>query len=70
MQKTVTCLKLDANGKKFSVVFHREDEKHPFWLYRHTWSKSPNGDWYVERKRIDIKLKDMKSCLYYLSREY
>ena len=70
MAKTKQCLKLDAGGKKFSVVYHADDKYNPFWVYRHTWGLKRCGYGYAEHKSIEVKYADLKSCLYYLTREY
>ena len=66
MAKTRQVLKMDACGRKFTVVFHEGDEN-PYWIYRHTWGLRECGCGCAERKRIEAKYADMRSCLYYLS---
>ena len=66
MAKTIQLLKMNADGRKFSVVFHEYTEN-PYWIYKHTWELRGCGYGYSERKRIVAKYADMRSCLYYLA---
>lgn len=67
MSNTTQVLKLEANGRKFTVVLHHDGSEKPYWIYRHTWSLRSCGYGYSERKRIEVKYADMKSCLIYLA---
>ena len=67
MANTTQVLKLEVNGKKFSVVLHHNDSTNPFWVYRHTWGLRSCGYGYSEHKRIEVKYADIKSCLFYLA---
>ena len=69
MSKTNQVLKLEANGRKFTVVLHHDGSGNPFWVYRHTWSVRTCGYGCSERKRVEVKYADMRSCLYYLANE-
>lgn len=66
MAKTTQVLKMSACGRKFSVVYHEGDDN-PYWIYRHTWALRECGYGMSERKRIEAKYADMRSCLYFLS---
>lgn len=66
--KTKQVLKIDACGKRFSVVYHDGDIK-PFWLYRITYVWSEH-DGYRQRKTIEVKYADMKSCMIYLAQQF
>ena len=68
MGKTWQVLKMNDHGQAFSVIFHEDDKRNPYWLYRHTWGARKNGLGYTEHKRIECKYADMTSCLYYLAR--
>ena len=70
MAKTKQVLKMDVNGKKFSVVFREKDSRNPYCVYRHTYAWAARDDGahvYSERKRIEVKYADMRSCLFYLA---
>ena len=64
--KTRQVLKLDANGRKFTILYH-EGVNNPYWIYRHTWSPRQDGCGYSERKRIEVKYEDIQSCLFHLA---
>jgi hypothetical protein len=66
MAKTRQVLKLEDGGRKFSVVYHDGDQN-PYWIYRHTWALRECGYGCSERKRIEAKYADMRSCLFFLS---
>lgn len=66
MAKTKQVLKLEDGGRKFSVVYHEEDKRNPYWIYRHTWGLRECGYGCSEHKRIEAKCADLHSCLYYL----
>jgi len=66
MAKTRQLLKMNVDGRKFSVVYH-EGCNNPYWIYRHTWGLRECGYGYSERKRIEIKYADFKSCMIYLT---
>ena len=66
MEKTRQVLKFCDGGKKFSVVYHYGKEN-PYYIYRHTWALRECGYGYSERKRLEVKYADMRSCLYWLS---
>ena len=66
MAKTRQILKMCEAGKKFSIVYH-EGARNPYWIYRHTWAMRECGYGCSERKRIEVKYADMKSCLFYLA---
>ena len=70
MAKTKQVMKLESNGRKFTIVKHEDDEINPFWVYSHSWSIRECGYGMSERKRIEVKYTDMKSCLYYLARYF
>lgn len=63
MAKTRQVLKLEAEGQKFTVIYH-EECVNPFWVYQHTREHGQYG--WRERKRIQVKYADIQSCLYYL----
>lgn len=67
MAKTRQVMKLEANGKKFSVIYRESDKSNPFWVYRHTWGLRECGYGYAEHKRIEVKYANIESCLYYLA---
>jgi len=68
MAKTRQVLKIEENGKKYSVIY-REGEKHnPYVVYWHSFGQRQNGYGLAEHKKIDAKFADMRSCLYYLSK--
>lgn len=69
MSKTSQVLKLEANGRKFTVVLHHDGSDNPFWVYRHTLCVRTCGYGYSERKRVEVKYADMRSRLYYLANE-
>lgn len=69
MAKTRTVLKVTEGGKKFSVVYH-DGDNNPYWVYRHTWALRECGYGMSERKRIEIKYADFKSCMFYLSQQW
>lgn len=63
-------MKLEFGGRKFTIIHHNEDKIHPFWVYRHTWGLRDCGYGMSEKKRIEVKFSDLKSCLYYLGQTY
>lgn len=67
MANTITVMKLNANGKKFSVVYHPNDSMNQYWVYRHSWGLRECGYGMSEKKRIEVKYADMRSCLIYLT---
>lgn len=70
MAKTKQVLKMDVHGKRFSVVYREADSRTPYCVYRHTytWAAREGGAHvYSERKRIEVKYTDMRSCLFYLA---
>lgn len=66
MAKTRQVLKLEEEGQKFTVVYH-EECVNPFWVYRHTRGLRQCGYGMSEKKRIEVKYADVKSCLYYIA---
>lgn len=66
MAKTRQILKLDVNGRKFTVIYH-DGDNNPYWIYHHTWALRECGYGMSERKRIVDKYADFKSCMYYLT---
>lgn len=66
MAKTRQVLKLEDGGRKFSVVYH-EGDQNPYWIYRHKWALRECGYGMSERKRIEVKYADLRSCLFFLS---
>lgn len=63
MEKTRQIMKLADNGRKFSVVYKESEKYNKYVIYRHTW----NGATHTERKRIEVKYSDLRSCLLYLA---
>ena len=68
-KKTKQIAKIEAKGKKFSIVYH-EGDTNPYWIYRHTWSVAQSGYGITEKKRIEIKYADLHSCFFYLHEIY
>lgn len=67
MAKTTQVLKLEANGKKFSVIRKESEKYNPFVIYRHTWGLRECGYGCSEHKRIEAKYADMRSVLFHLA---
>lgn len=67
MAKATQLLKMCANGRKFSVVYREDQKYNPYYVYRHTWSLRECGYGYGERKRVEVRYADMKSCMIYLT---
>lgn len=67
MSANTTILKLN-HGHKFSVVYRAGDDK-PYRIYRYTWAMSSAG-YTTERKRLEAKYADFKSCLIYIANSY
>ena len=70
MSKTTQVLKLESNGRKYIVVKHEDDTINPFWVYSHSWGLRGCGYGMSERKRLEIKYGDMKSCLFYIAQHF
>lgn len=66
--KTKQVLKIDACGKRFSVVYH-DGQVNPFCVYRITDVPTEYG-YYRQRKTIEVKYADMKSCMIYLTQQF
>ena len=62
MPKTKQVAKIEANGKKFSIVY-REWNGMPYIVYQHTWALRKCGYGYTERKRIYSYGEDLFSAL-------
>lgn len=66
MKRTYQALKINACGKKFSVIFHTGTNCNPYWIYEHTMEYDKYG-FLREHKRLVEKYQNMDSCLYYLA---
>jgi len=66
--KTWQVLKIDCFGKRFQVVYH-DGCVNPFWIYRITDVPTDHG-YYRQRKTIEVKYADMKSCMFYLTQQF
>lgn len=62
MAKTKQVAKIEANGKKFTIVF-REDSKMPYVVYRHTWGMHKSGYGYVWHKSIESIYADLYTAI-------
>lgn len=69
-KKSWQVLTMCEGGKKFSVIFHNDGRTNPYYLYRHTWGVRKDGYGYGERKRIEVKYADFRSCLYYIVNQF
>lgn len=65
MAKTHQVMKLSTCGKRFTVVFHENTNRNPFWLYEHRWEYDEHGIPRDRRKLVD-KWQNFKSVLHYL----
>ena len=65
MAKTTQVLKLNACGKKFTVLFERGTNRNPFRLYEHerVYDKERG---FRERRKLVVKYQNMESVLYWL----
>ena len=66
MPRSKQVLKMDVNGRKYSVVY-RELCDTPYWVYRHSWALRECGYGMSERKRLEGRYADFKSCMIYLT---
>ena len=62
MPKTKQIAKIEAEGRKYTVIYHEEADR-PYWLYHHTWAQRKDGYGYSERKRLEHKYYDLYSLL-------
>ena len=69
MGKTRQVAKIEANGKKFTIVF-REGDKMPYVVYRHTWGLCKSGYGCTEHKRIESYFDDLSAALRDLAFEF
>ena len=66
MANTRQVLKCADKSGVYTVVYHESDKFNPYWIYKHTWERTEYG-YYTERKRLQEKYGDMKSCLYHIA---
>lgn len=69
MAKAKQIAKIEANGKKFTIV-QRDGNGKPFVLYRHTWGTREDGCGVSERKRIEAYYSDLYSCIRDMALEF
>ena len=65
MAKQRQVLKMNVNGRDFCVVYRQDQKTNPYYIYRRTWVPSSYG--LKERKTIEAKYADMRSCLFWLA---
>ena len=61
---TTTC------GKKFTVVVHFDDKCNKFWVYRYSYVWNETQKRYKQRKTLEVKYADMRSCLAWLTCQF